>query len=339
MKKLGRLLIVEDDLTGLGLAICKRLVNAMEGEIGLESEDGAGSSFWIKIPVVEGELADLPAIVAPIQILNSSLSVLLVEDEKTNQEVALAMLEQMGCTTTLVEDGHKAIEAIRNNEFDLVFMDIQMPGIDGWETTQKIRDLKDQKKASLPIIAMTAYAMKEDADRCYEAGMDGFITKPILMEKISEILQSIETGKTTITDRESIEEMGDVFVSLEILDVNKLEKMQSDLSTAGFSKIVSACLTSLTQCNKLFEEAHVRQDFEQMARQAHKLKGAAGACGLGELFYFSENVERKARKNEIIDNSSIAEELRELVVRSSDRLNDWLKDSSLPPQPLEGNID
>jgi TMAO reductase system sensor TorS len=313
--------------TGLGLAICKRLVNAMEGEIGLESKDGAGSSFWFQIPLLEGNLNELPKVDDSFQILETPLSVLLVEDEQTNQEVALAMLEQLGCEATLVEEGHQALEAVEKQDFDLIFMDIQMPGMDGWEATRKIRTLDDPKKASWPIIAMTAYAMKEDADRCYEAGMDGFITKPILMEKISKILHSIDEGKSAIPDDLSTDTEEDVSAPPLILDADKLGKMQSDLSDEGFDRIVQACLSSLTQCDQSLEQAFTKQDLGQVARQAHKLKGAAGACGLEKLYRFANSVEKMASNNEIKDDSTMLEQMKILVVQSSNALNDWIKSS------------
>ncbi|MBF0446252.1 MAG: response regulator, partial [Magnetococcales bacterium] len=163
--------------TGLGLNICKRLVHAMGGEIGVESKEGRGSSFWIKIPIEQGDINDLPVIADSKPILTSSLAILLVEDDETNQEVALAMLEQMGCKTTLTVDGYQAVEAIKKQDFDLVFMDIQMPEMDGYQATGMIRN--NPRYENLPVIAMTAHTMTGEREKCLSAGMNEHVAKPI----------------------------------------------------------------------------------------------------------------------------------------------------------------
>ena len=316
--------------TGLGLIISKRLVNAMGGDIGVENRPDGGSSFWVRLPMEEGSINEVPQMAVTIRPLATPLSVLLVEDEETNQEVALGMLEQMGCIATLVEGGQEALDAVSRHPFDLVFMDVQMPGMDGWEATRRIRNLSDPHKAALPIVAMTAYAMKADANRCYEAGMDGFMTKPLLFEKLSEILHSIEEGRASRPTARTADEMGDPPAGSRILDTGKLKKLQSDLSSDRFTKVVNACLTSMDQSGRSFQKAFEQQDARKMARQAHKLKGTAGSCGLDKLHGCALEVETLARHAGIEEHSPLPSELVALVGQSQDALNGWMVSSGVP---------
>jgi len=169
--------------TGLGLAICKQLVEIAGGDMWVDSEEGSGSRFeftWrIDMPRAGSSAANVtPALPAQSTAqLGRPLRVLLVEDNVINQRVALAHLKRLACTVEVASDGALGVEQASGADFDLVLMDCQMPNMDGFEATRRIRAL-DGPRARVSIVAMTANAMQGDRERCLAAGMDDYVTKP-----------------------------------------------------------------------------------------------------------------------------------------------------------------
>ena len=171
--------------TGLGLSITRRLARLMKGEAGVESTPGRGSTFWFTVVVGHGSAAapvapGIPGISDGMDRLRrhaDGIRLLVVDDDSINREVALHLLKAAGLAADTAEDGLEAIEKIRDTHYDLVFMDMQMPRMDGMEATRAI--VGNSKDGRLPIIAMTANAFSEDRARCLAAGMVDFLTKPV----------------------------------------------------------------------------------------------------------------------------------------------------------------
>ena len=173
--------------TGLGLTISKRLVELMGGTIGFESTEGQGSVFHFEAPLqrtakaAPGTENATPAAASDDQTLSDPASaprILVAEDNPINQEVIRGFLKLRGWTCKITPDGAGAVDAVRREHFDLILMDVQMPGMDGLEATRRIRDLPAPAGES-PILALTANAMRGDDKRCLDAGMDGYAAKPI----------------------------------------------------------------------------------------------------------------------------------------------------------------
>lgn len=188
--------------SGLGLAICKKLVARMGGTIDVESEDGHGSLFRVNLRLPRGE-SDRPETDKPAQPLQTlpalHAHILLVEDNPINQEVAQHMLESLSCEVTLAADGMQALTLLERQRFDLVLMDCQMPHMDGYETTRAIRrrEADGDRNAHIPVIALTANAMSFDQERCINAGMDDYISKPLTLENLATTMARLLTGDDT----------------------------------------------------------------------------------------------------------------------------------------------
>jgi CheY-like chemotaxis protein len=178
--------------TGLGLAICTQLARLLGGTIGVDSVEGEGSTFWLSIPL---ELHDPPVDAAgePEARLAGGLGdarprVLLVEDDLTNRRFIYMTLRRIGCEIDVAENGRRAVEMACAGEYALIFMDCQLPVMDGFDATREIRKAANGGRR-VPIIAVTAHVMPESRERCREAGMDDFLPKPIGFRELREVLQ------------------------------------------------------------------------------------------------------------------------------------------------------
>jgi PAS domain S-box-containing protein len=287
--------------TGLGLAICRQLVELMGGRIGCESREGVGSRFWfeLELPVwrPEQDVAHKPAkaLRGP-----AGLRLLVAEDNPANQLVARLTLERMGHEAVLANNGREALEALAKEQFDAVLMDCQMPEMDGYEATRRLRagEVADADPAT-PIIALTAYALAGDKARCLASGMNEYVTKPLSAELLRQALArcGLDAGKPRTSP--PIQTTPPMEISLSpVLDDEQLRKL-SQLKTATgepltgqlFGMLIREMPARLTALRDALE----RHDVDHLARVAHTLAGSCANLGAAALGAVSRELENSAK--------------------------------------------
>jgi len=189
--------------TGLGLTICRNLAKLHGGHVDFRSEEGRGSTFWLELkldrPADPSRLAEGTGrglVAGPARTIRS-LKILVAEDNPTNQVVAQGLIRRLGHEVEVVNNGLEAVEAHARGIYDLILMDIQMPEMDGYMAASQIRLHEQDHPQKTPIIAATAYALEEDRQRCFEAGMNGYITKPITIASLRNTFEQFgPTGES-----------------------------------------------------------------------------------------------------------------------------------------------
>lgn len=272
--------------SGLGLAICKNLADLMQGTLEVSSVVGMGSCFRLRLRLGRGDPAVLALQTAQesprkwIPLATDSASachVLLVEDNAINQELAEALLTRFGARVTTVSTGQAAVDAVTRQTFDIVLMDIQMPGMDGFEATRAIRRLPVGRM--IPIVAMTANALPGDRERCLDAGMDDYIGKPIEPEKLREALNhwcnlGVAAAEVADNDFGGLQEAG--------IDTRRaLGLLLQD--GALYRRLLIRFVEERAELPRELMAAWLSGDRASVRNQVHALKSLAGSLGMAEL--------------------------------------------------------
>lgn len=303
--------------TGLGLAITQELAELHGGEISISSEEGVGSEISLILPYLPGKAEQLRATDKPIQQATTALRgkrALVADDEPYNRELIRVILNKWGVTSELVEDGTLSIQALQNDTYDFVLMDLQMPKMDGLEATQRIRaDLK----LELPIIALTATSTPADRQKCLEVGMNGMILKPFreaeLYQQLVELLEidvsnipeevlAVESESVPMPTQSSAEYAFD-----ELYELANRDK--------GFMLNMLNIFVESAQVNlQEMKEASAASDWDAVSMKAHKLIPPCRHLGLDELVVKLKQLERKA------GNETPSQDLPDLVTTVDERI-------------------
>ncbi len=291
--------------TGLGLAINQRLAKLMGGEVGVTSTLGKGSNFWVTIWLKRGSNTSEPVISkANNHQLRKGALVLLVEDNKINQELAKTLLENAGLIVQVANHGAEALQMVQQQSYDLILMDMQMPVMDGLEATRQIRQI-DAVKA-IPILAMTANAFIEDRQQCFDAGMNDFIVKPVepnlLYRKLSQWIPAIPNQTGVAGQKPEAESSHSMQIHQKQVAQPEPSLIDHDAALKFFEgdwsmyqrmleKFDETCMES----SKQIQEKLRAGDHKSAQRQAHSLKGSAATLGMETVRLIAFELEQNIR--------------------------------------------
>ena len=326
------------DADGFALAECIRQDSALATAVilmlsssdrpgDLSRCDEAGIAACLMKPVKQSELFD--AIVAAMRIgapaesppaptaqlqcpAHGPLRILLAEDSIVNQRLAVALLEREGHTVTVANNGQEAIERCRQGTFDVVLMDVQMPQVDGFEATQAIREWERDRGAHIPIIAMTAHAMKGDREQCLAAGMDGYVSKPIRIQSLLSTLAALAPAPAAIA------------LSAPSLDGSSAE-IAALLEHLGGDRVLLRELAGVfpAEARGLLDQiraALALGDGDKLRQAAHTLKGALGTIGAAGEADLARQLESLGKDEQLTEAAKIFAGLEPLVARLNDAL-------------------
>jgi CheY-like chemotaxis protein/HPt (histidine-containing phosphotransfer) domain-containing protein len=265
--------------SGLGLAIAAHLVRLMGGRIGYDDNPGGGSVFWVELPSGAVSPAEV-AVAAPLPLAGwRCLRVLVVDDDALNRNIANGFLCIAGHDVVCVDSGAAAVEAAAAGDFDVILMDVRMPGMNGLEATRLIRALPAPRGA-VRVIAVTAQAFAEQIETCRQAGMDGHVSKPFKQAGLLAALQNVMRAPND-TDPVAMPPAAEAAAQsdLPILDGAAFEDVAGSLSAADLGQHLQMLIT---RCEAFHGELHgpgLLSQASELAESAHKLAGGGGTFG------------------------------------------------------------
>lgn len=308
--------------TGLGLAISARLVSLMNGKIWVQSEPGKGSVFYFTAQFDRADALALPE--QPVKDFSGStgseesewefipLKILVAEDNEVNQLLVKTILGKLGYEPEMVADGASALAFIKQKKTDLIFMDVQMPEMDGLQATAEIRKEKDIEQPV--IIAMTAYAFQGDREKCLAAGMDDYITKPVRMSDLKSAITKWKGKKLQKSSAPPQPDSGEVIIDMNV--ISQLKKLGGDDEGKFFSQLTEMYIklspTLITSIRQNLETSN----FEAAVNAAHKFKGSSLNVGAVKAASLSRKIEEHCLEKQTSGWKVLVEQLEEVFKKT-----------------------
>jgi PAS domain S-box-containing protein len=301
---------------GLGLAISSRLIEAMGGRLWVESAPGGGSVFQFDVPLAAAPDGAPTASPSKLPRLNRPLRLLIAEDNPLNQKMSVALVQKLGCSAVVASDGEEVLSALRREPFDAILMDVQMPGMDGLATTARIRVEEAGTGRRLPIIALTAHAMKGDRERCLEAGMDAYLSKPVsvrdLYLALADLADRTPSRPAPVSAEETSRTMSEPASSV-------FNRQVALTRVGGDDELLRELIeVFLGDCPKWLSDlrrAAAAGNAVDLRRAAHTIKGAVGYFGADEAAAAADRLQELGRAGDVVAAVAVVAELEQALDR------------------------
>jgi signal transduction histidine kinase/CheY-like chemotaxis protein/HPt (histidine-containing phosphotransfer) domain-containing protein len=280
--------------TGLGLSIATQLIQKMQGRIWIESKVGEGTTFHFTarvgvratpLPVKQGEFSSVK-----VERSRSGLRILVAEDNVINRAVATGFLESQGHSLVHAANGVEVLRALCTDSFDLILMDVQMPEADGFEATRRIREMEATTGCHVPIVAMTAHAMAEDRERCLAAGMDDYISKPLIKEDLRKMVERFSNASASRVPELSTNPSLSGAESPRSLYTREELLKQCDGNAELMTRLVALFQKDTPRLLDDIRSSVARRGSSDLARSAHVLLSSLGVFGANDARHLTEKL-------------------------------------------------
>ncbi len=356
--------------TGLGLAISKGLIENMGSSININSKEGVGSTFFFTLKMKASSEEDQQQILDESAETNSlaqqdsniqPINILIVDDNETNRKVIRGFLKKQNNFMEDAEDAHVAFEKLAQKKYDLILMDIEMPGLSGDEATKKLRQSHDPHLRNIPVIAITGNVMPNHIDRFNVAGMNGYLAKPIDPEKLNDLVRRAALGEfnnkpvtssgamdswkndnnqklgqdknevedltPTISRTKDIEkniEKEDIELAADVFKTDTMDTLKEHMSHEELTEMLDDVMSKTTEIIESMQKALGQKNTEMLSAKGHELKGMAGNFGLMELSRQASEIESKGKTSAALVLNSLVEPLPDMQKRAQKALDQWL---------------